>query len=250
MLQQRRKQIVDRLREKGVVRVIELVEQYGVSIETIRRDLEALEEGGYLKRVYGGAVTPGIYGLEPAYENRETTHLAEKQRIGELAAKQINDGETLFVDIGTTTLEVVKSLRGRRLTIITNSLLIAKTAAQTTETSVVLVGGMLRAGEFSISGAPAVDMISHFNADRVVLGVGGLTLDGVSDYHTEESAVRRAMIARAGIVMAVADSSKFDVVATNQVCSLSDIDLLVTDSGAPLSKLRQMQQAGLNFLLA
>jgi DeoR/GlpR family transcriptional regulator of sugar metabolism len=235
IVEERRAKIVEMLKYERALKVSALMQTFGVSVETIRRDLEYLEDEGFLKRVYGGAIRTGVFGEEPTYEKREVINLAAKKAIALEAAKLIENGDTVFVDIGTTCLEVAKLLSDKQnLTIITNSFMIAKEATDFPSCRVFLLGGELRKGELSVSGFLASTNINCFNADKALIGAGGITLEsGVTDYHPEEAYVRRIMIERSKYCIVVADSSKFGVVAMNAVCPLDAIGVLVTDEGIP-----------------
>ncbi|MFA7125801.1 MAG: DeoR/GlpR family DNA-binding transcription regulator, partial [Sphaerochaetaceae bacterium] len=127
MVHERRSQIVEMLKHERTLKVNSLVSEFNVSIETIRRDLEYLEENGFLKRVYGGAVRQGAFSDEPSYDTREVKNLEAKKAIAIEAAKLIENGDTVFFDIGTTCLEVAKLLSDKKdLIILTISLMIAK----------------------------------------------------------------------------------------------------------------------------
>ena len=234
MMEERRARIVVMLKSERTVKVNSLVEEFNVSIETIRRDLEFLEERDFLKRVYGGAVRKGAFSDEPAYDLREVKNLEAKRAIAAEAAALISDGDTVLFDIGTTCLEVARLLSDRTgITIITNSFMIAKELAGS-RCRVFVLGGQLRGGELSLSGFLTSEALEHFNADKAIIGAGGITLDrGITDYHPEEAAVRRLMIEHSKYSIVVADSSKFGVVAMNAVSTLKEIGILVTDSQIP-----------------
>ena len=232
MLQERRNKIMERLREDGIVKVSELMKLFDVSIETIRRDLEYLEEHGMLGRVYGGAVPVQPRATEPSYQTREIKHFKEKKAIGERAVELVKDEDVIAVDIGTTTLEFAKALVGkRRVTVITNSMKIAMVLSEDADIRVLMVGGEVRRGEFSVSGFLADNDMGHFITDKYFIGVGGLSLSkGITDYHLEESNLRRIVIKNTQKVIALADYSKIGAVAMNKICGLDQVDTLVTDS--------------------
>lgn len=217
-----------------MVKANDLAERYNVSIETIRRDLEDLENQGYLERVYGGAIAKSFYGNEPHYQRREVINLLEKQAIAKTAATLIGDGDIVFIDVGTTTLEVVKFLNDKKdLVIITNSTLIAHKALGTKH-RVILLGGEMRQGEYSVSGSIAEQAVKLFNANKAIIGVGGIHPKvGITDYDSNDSAVRRAIIKQSHIIIAITDYSKFGVIAMNNVCGLDEIDYLVVDESIP-----------------
>lgn len=232
MLQERRNKIMEILREDGIVKVSELMKLFDVSIETIRRDLEYLEEHGMLGRVYGGAVPVQPRATEPSYQTREIKHYKEKKAIGERAVELVKDEDVIAVDIGTTTLEFAKALVGkRRVTVITNSMKIAMVLSEDADIRVLMVGGEVRRGEFSVSGFLADNDMGHFITDKYFIGVGGLSLSkGITDYHLEESNLRRIVIKNTQKVIALADYSKIGAVAMNKICGLDQVDTLVTDS--------------------
>ena len=252
MLHARRSQIVDKITEERMVKVSDLMQKFDVSIETIRRDLEYLEKCGYLKRVYGGAVLDGLYGQEPSYEHREVINYHEKQAIAAKTAELIDDGDAIIIDVGTTTLEVAHCLGMKKnLTVITNATLVAHSLMAHENCRVILLGGELRRGELSVSGFLCNTNLQHFHANKAIIGVGGITIDGgISDYHIEEANCRRTMISRADKVIAVADYSKFDVTALNSVCEINRIDALVTDWSTPAKTLSAYRGAGVNVLVA
>lgn len=235
-----------------MVKVTDLMKEYGVSIETVRRDLEYLEKSGYLKRVYGGAVLHGLYGQEPAYEHREIVNYEEKKAIGAKTAELIDDGDTLIIDVGTTTLEVVHCLKGKKnLTVITNATLIAQEIVQNEGCRVILLGGELRPGELAVSGHISDQNLQYFYANKLLMGVGGISLQsGCTDYHVEEANTRRIMLERSDMVIAVADYSKFGVTAMNFVCPPGRIDKLVTDWSTPSQTIREFREKGIDIIIA
>lgn len=252
MLHARRSQIVDKITEEHMVKVSDLMQEFNVSIETIRRDLEYLEKRGYLRRVYGGAVLDGFYGQEPSYERREVINYPEKQAIAARTCELIDDGDSVFIDVGTTTLEVAHCLSTRKnLTVITNATLVAQTLISNESCRVILLGGELRRGELSVSGSLCNANIQLFNANKAVIGVGGITIEkGITDYHLEEANIRRSMINRAEKVIAVADHSKFGVTALNYICEITRINTLVTDWNTPAKTVSAYFGAGTNVLVA
>jgi DeoR family transcriptional regulator of aga operon/DeoR family fructose operon transcriptional repressor len=252
MLHQRRSEIIAKVREQRTVKVSDLMQEFHVSIETIRRDMEYLEKKGYLRRVYGGAVLHGLYGEEPEYHNREIANYPQKQAIGKKTAEFINDGDTLFIDVGTTTMEVAKYLRGKKnLTVITNATLIAHELIQHEDCRVILLGGEIRRGELSVSGDISDTNIKNFYATKTLLGIGGIALEaGITDYHVQEASTRRIMIEHSNEVIGVADYSKFGVIAMNHVCPIEKIHILVTDWTTPAKVIADYRARGLTVHIA
>ena len=164
MLYDRREKIIALLNRDGMVKANELVEQYGVSMETIRRDLEYLEKRGLVDRVYGGAILRKKRGVEPKIEKRQLEHYEEKKAIGQRAVDLVEDGEVIAIDLGTTTREFARALVGkkRRLTVITNSIPIALDLSVDENIRVIMVGGEVRKNELSVSGNIADENMRYF----------------------------------------------------------------------------------------
>lgn len=247
----RRNQIVELINKQRTVKNSELIDRFGISIETVRRDLEYLEQQGYLKRVYGGAVVRTPLGNEPEYNSRARENSNRKEAIAAAAAQLISPDETIFLDVGTTLLTMAQHIRsGFPFTVFTNSIRTAISLSQLPDCSVILPGGQMRSGELALSGFPAEENMQHFNISKAFIGVAGITESGITDYHLGEASLRRQVIRNANQVIVLADSSKFGVRAMNNVCSLADVDIVVTDSQVPAKYVRQLEQAGIHVILA
>lgn len=244
--------ILDLVKKKTVVRTQDLIEQLGVSRETIRRDLSHLEEQGLVKRVYGGITHVHRTTGEPPYQTRETSNIAEKEAIGRAAAQLVKDGEVVLLDGGTTVTEVARHLYHRNnLTIITNSLRAAYELVPKPSIKVYMLGGHMRDGDFSTSGYLAESALRDFYVDKAIIGAGGVSVDeGVTDYYEPEARLRRLMAERAKEVILVADHSKIGVVAFVNCCGLESIDVCVTDDKADQEILGQMEEQGVKVILA
>ena len=256
MLHERRKDIVEKIKKNQTLKVQNLVSEYQVSIETIRRDLEFLEKQGYLQRVYGGAVLHGYYSItEPEHVQREQSNSNKKQAIGKQAAALVNDGDSLFIDYGTTTIEMVRRLGGKKnLIILTNAMLIAQELTRLAKGAgwkIILLGGEVRENEFTVSGAMTDSNLKNFFLHKVILGVGGINVQsGVTDYHIAESSTRRLAMEQAGTIIGLADCSKFGVTALNQICPADKLDILVTDWTVPETVLDEYRALGITVYTA
>jgi DeoR family transcriptional regulator of aga operon/DeoR family fructose operon transcriptional repressor len=253
MQHERRNNIVARLKAEKTVKVTDLVKEYDVSIETIRKDLEYLEKQGFLARVYGGATLQGFHDHEEDYARRQISNLECKKAIAQKAASLVPDKCTLFLDIGTTTMEVARALRRKTgLTVITNSLPAAIEISENCKDSrVILLGGELRRGELAVSGAIADEITNRFFAAKAIVGVGGIIPDeGVTDYHFLEASTRRLMMQRSDEVIAVADHTKFGVRATNYICPANALSAVITDWMLPANLLEEYRSKGLNIITA
>lgn len=250
--EERYRAILDYLAREGVVRTHELASRFGVSRETIRRDLEHLEAEGRLHRVHGGAAGTQSRGAEPSYASRTSVNMAEKRAIAQEAAALVRDGETLLFDVGTTVLEVAHHLKNKqRLTCLTNSLRTALALLENPSSRVYLLGGRVRAGEYATSGFHAEAMLDEFHVDRAIIGAGGMTPGvGVTDYHEPEAGLRRIMAERAGEVVVVADHSKIGVVAFVRSMPCEMVDVLVTDWKVSDASVRAFESAGSRVIRA
>lgn len=237
--EERQNQILERVNQIGKITVQELSEALGVSPVTIRRDLERLEEGGYLYRTHGGALSLQSGVRETAHERsfseKEEAFTAEKIRIAEAAAALVEDGESLLLTPGTTNMLLAGKLRGKKgLSLVTNAANIAASVAAETEWNVILTGGRIRPQSHALVGPLAEESLDRIRADKLFLGVDGLDLQGgLTTPSLEEASVNRKMIALAKQVIVVTDHSKFGKVAFSRIAELDAVDVVVTDEGLP-----------------
>lgn len=249
---QRKDKILKLLAENGMMKAGEFAEKFQVSMETIRRDLNELEDAKMIRRVHGGAVLYTEYGVEPDYTYRTIANYNDKLRIAHKAADMVKDGDSIIIDIGTTTLEFAKFLKEKKnLTVFTNSLKIAMELMSEKEISVILMGGKVRLGEGTTSGYWAEQMMKEFHVDKLFLGVGAIMPEyGVMDYHMEESNLRRLCVKCAKQVFALADFSKFGIKALNQVCKPEELDYIITDDKTDKKMLRELKEEGIQIIIA
>lgn len=251
-LRERRALTLSLLETHGEVSVADLSRRAGVSEMTVRRDLEALEGRGVLVRLHGRAVAPVSRSYEPPFDVRVESAPFAKEKIGALCANLIVEGETVVLDVGTTTLEVARALKGRRnITVLTPSLPIANVLAEEPGIRLMLTGGVLRPGERSLVGELAVGSFREFRFDTVVLGVGGIDIeDGLTEYNLDDARVKRAAIEIARRIIVVADATKLGRVAFARICSLEEVDILVTDDAARPDLVASLASAGVEVRLA
>ncbi len=249
---ERQTQILQILARNQRISVAELCETFDISEATARRDLEALAEQGKIQRVHGGAVAIKQAPPEAPLLQRQQEQFFEKQRIGQAAAALVEDGETVFIASGTTTLEVARCLTARQnLTVITNSLPVMNTLANLPGIHLIGIGGLLRQSELSFVGHIAEQAIAELRADKVILGVHALSLEhGLTSDYLPETLTDRAILKIGRQVILVADHTKFDSVSTAFVAPLSSIHHLVTDSAAPAEFIESLRQMGIAVTLA
>ena len=251
-VRERRALILTILETEGEVSVIDLSRRTTVSEMTVRRDLDALERRGVLVRLHGRAVAATSRSYEPPFDVRVAEAGDAKERIGAACAGLITEGETVVLDVGTTTLAVAHALKGRRnITVLTASLPIANVLAEEPGIRVMLTGGVLRPGERSLVGDLAVKSFRDFRFDVVVLGVGGIDIrDGLTEYNLDDARVKRAAIEIGRRLIVVADASKLGRVAFAHICPIERVDLLVTDTTAAPDVVASLGDAGLEVRLA
>ncbi|WP_046243765.1 DeoR/GlpR family DNA-binding transcription regulator [Hymenobacter terrenus] len=247
--------ILEKLLHMGSVTVEELAEQFGVSVATVRRDLVELEQRGRLRRTHGGAkpVEPLLY--EP-FRNDSSFHeqiernIAEKRRIGLAAASLIEPGETISLTAGTTTTQVTRSLRPHaNVTVVTNTVNVAMELSQRDDVQVLVTGGFLRGGWFSLVGPACTHALSQIFVDKVFIGVDGIdAAKGLTDLHHEEAATNRVMIQQAKRRIVVTDHTKFGVVVPCLICPTTEIHQLITDTGATDEQIAPFLKLGIEVL--
>lgn len=231
ILSPRQKDIIALARSQGRVSVEQLAVKFSVTPQTIRKDLNELCDRRLMSRVHGGAMV--AFGVENvAYEARRSLAAAEKRAIGEAAAKLIPNNCSLFINIGTTTEEVSRSLVGHEdLLVITNNLNVAQTLYRQPTIEVVLAGGPVRRADGAVIGAATVDFIKQFRVDYAVIGTSAIEADGsLLDFDVREVQVSKAIIENSRRTILVSDKSKFGRSAPVRIGHIGDVDAFVTDA--------------------
>jgi DeoR/GlpR family transcriptional regulator of sugar metabolism len=244
--------LIGLVRNEGRISVYDLSARLGVSSETIRRDLTELDRLGKIKKVHGGATLPKGFGEGP-FQQRMSENAGAKMRIGARAAGLFEPGEMLFIDTGSTTVYFAEALAARQgLTIATNSLDIANAvSAGRNENRVFLLGGEFNPDDHQTTGTMVASQIGTFRGHHAVLTVGALDADGgAMDFNIQEAQVAQAMIARAQRVTVLADATKFNALASFEVCPLAGIDRLVCDAPPPPDLAEKLALAGCQVVLA
>lgn len=248
---ERRRRILESLFEHQSVRVTELSQLLGVSEVTIRRDLESMERDNLLERCHGGATLNTHLNIEPLFSQKNTSFLEEKRRIGMLAASLVEDGETIFINSGTTTLQIFRHLAGKNLQVITSNMG-AITEGEVPGVEVIAIGGIYRAHSHSFVGAPALQSLKHYYASKCFIGVDGVSIrHGLTTPSIDEAMVASTMIERThGKAIIVVDHSKFGVIASSLTSELDLADVVVTDSGVDPGYKQDLERMGVEVLIA
>lgn len=244
----RRKKIVEQLESTGRVLVSQLSEALGTTPATIRNDLRALELSGQLERVQGGAIAKAKLGRGEG----EISLLAEKRAIAEETVRQIANGDTLFINSGTTTLEVARALREHRnLNIVTSSIAIAMELGNVSSFRVILLGGEVNVQYGFTRGGDAQDQLAKYQADHCILTLDGVSVgDGITTYHADEAIIDRMMVEHAKRAVVVADHTKIGRAGFSQICPSDQIDALITDSDCPADELNALRALGVEIIRA
>ena len=237
------------LSENGSVDATKLSERFAVTPKTIRKDLDKLENMGLLDRVHGGAVLKRSGSNVFPIEQRKQQNLSEKQRIGAAALEYIQEGDSLIIDGGTTTLELARLLGEKKILAIVSDLKIALELMNKPNVDLFVTGGRLRReGAFTLLGRDTERLLEKYKAKKVFLGTTALDLkSGLSVLNSEEAEVKKAMISSAQEIICLADYSKFHHVAFAPFCSMEKINTLITDNRIPPEEQDLLQQRGIRI---
>ncbi|WP_372622265.1 DeoR/GlpR family DNA-binding transcription regulator [Falsiroseomonas sp.] len=250
---QRHRSILAALATDPTVRISSLATSFGVSSETVRRDIEELSRQGAVRRTYGGASVVQA-ALQPELSSRERMAVAERARIGAAAAALVEPGDVVMLDAGSTTSHFARALvaRGSAATVLTNTLPGAGdlAAAPAGLLRVVLCPGEVSAAERGVYGSETEAFLRRFNADLAVIGASGLTEEGPCEAVSRAAWVKRAMLGRAPRRMLLADSGKFGRGLLECVCPLGELTDLVTEAPPPPGLAAALGRAGMAVTLA
>jgi DeoR family fructose operon transcriptional repressor len=227
--EERQQRIIAILAGQGRVRVAELVDQLGVSEATLRKDLGSLETAGFLRRTHGGAIATQRQ-LEPTIDARYSRNGPAKDRIAQACLAHIADGDSVFLDSGTTVQRIADRLDRPNVNVLTNALGVASAVADRATVRHTLVGGSVRSLGGTVVGPVALDNLSRFTVNVAFISASGLTGDGISVADVAEAQFKQAAIERARRVIVPIDSSKFGVGDFVSIAGLDQIDLVITEA--------------------
>lgn len=237
------------LRSGEGAQVADLATRLGVSQMTVRRDLAHLAGEGKLTRVHGGAVSDSA---EPPFWATEVERPEAKARIGLAAADLIEDGQTVMIDIGTTTLGLARALHGRELTVITSSLAVMEELIPEPDITLVMLGGTVRRNYRSMVGVLAEDALRQLAADIAFLGASGVRRGdlAVMDTTMAEVPIKRGMFAASRRHVLLVDAAKFSAGGMIRICGADEFDVVVTDAGDAEPALADLEAAGVRLVRA
>lgn len=227
---QRQDRILRRLGSDVTVRIMSLAEQFDVTTETIRRDIDELTNKGLVSRTYGGAVSNSLTS-EPNIHQRRRANVAERERVARHAATLIDPGDVLMIDSGSTTSHFARALAARMiaLTVLTNCLSVLQGFGGIPNVRLVMCPGDYRDTENGVYGHQTTAFLKRFQANKAIIGAGGITEVDITDAHAEASWVKREMIERSERTLLLLDHGKFGKRMFVDVCPLNDIDDLIVD---------------------
>ena len=247
----RRELIIKELEKNNNVRIQELSQRLEVTRETIRKDLYTLESQGLIKKIHGGAILE-TSKQETDYEKRKREFLDEKTLIAKKAISYIEEGDSIYLDYGTTTFALAKELvKLKNITVVTNTIPIINLLLQNKSIDLVVPGGRVRNNESSLYGPFASNNIKEIFVTIGFFGCSGIDIErGVTSHHMGETLVSKGMIKHSQTTIVLADSSKFGGVAFNRTASFEEIDLVITNKQRPSEEEQQLKQQGVEIIYA
>ncbi len=250
LVEERRQRVLELVGTRGFIALQDLAREVQASESTLRRDLDYWHQQGLLRRTHGGAIYLGDGTALPTLEERSARQLEEKQAIAATAAARIQDGESVLLDGGTTTLEVARLLVGRSLQIVTNSLPIANLFACRPETDLVFLGGFVYPKTGVALGPPTVRMMQDLHVQQTILSIGGLDAKGLYNGNLLLVDCERQMMRCAEEVVIVADHTKVGRSALAYLCPWSEVDTLIIDPVLTSAQQDLVEQTGVRVILA
>jgi DeoR family glycerol-3-phosphate regulon repressor len=248
----RQAQLLEEVRQRGFASVDTLARHFGVTLQTVRRDLALLAEAGLLVRFHGGVRAPASTIENIAYRQRQQLNAPAKQRIARAVARAVPENCSLIINIGTTTEAIARELLHHKgLRVITNNLNVAAILSDNADCEVLVAGGQVRSRDRGIVGEATVDFIDQFKVDIALIGISGIEADGtLRDFDYREVKVARTIIARSREVWLAADHSKFNRPAIVELARLGQIDRLFTDAAPPAPFPDLLAEAGIDCVIA
>jgi DeoR family transcriptional regulator, glycerol-3-phosphate regulon repressor len=251
-LHPRQVRLIEQVSQLGSVSVEALAEHFGVTLQTVRRDVRLLADAGLLARFHGGVRVPGSTTENIAYRQRQRLNEGAKLRIAKAVSGDVPNGCSLFVNIGTTAEAVARELmRHRGLRVITNNLNVAAILSDHPDCELIVAGGMVRPRDRGIIGEATVDFIRQFKVDMGIIGISGIEADGtLRDFDYREVKVARAILEHSREVWLAADHSKFNRPAMVELARLDNLDRLYTDAPPPEPFPQLLAEAGVQCVVA
>lgn len=247
---ERHEHILNLLEKQSKLSLSEIVEHFGVSEATARRDLNQLASEGKLRRYFGGAMSAVKSAPENPFTLRADEQRLEKERIGIAAANLVNNRDTVFLGTGSTVMQVARNLVDKEITVITNSLPVVALLADAPKITLISLGGQFRRSENSFIGHLTETAIKELYADKVIIGIHAISPKvGLSNDFLPESVTDRAIVDMGQQVIVVADHTKFDRVSTALVAPLNKVHMIVTNKGVESSVVHALEKSQIKVIL-
>ena len=242
--------LIEEVRRLRNASVEALAERFGVTLQTVRRDIRQLSDAGLLARFHGGVRMPGSTTENIEYRQRQQLNAGAKQVIARAVARRVPHGASVLINIGTTTEAIARALlRHKGLRVITNNLNVAAILSDNADCEVIVAGGVVRTRDRGIVGEMTVEFISQFKVDIGLMGISGIEADGsLRDFDYREVNVARAILSHSRQVWLAADHSKFGRPAMVEVGRFEQIGQLFTDTAPPAPFPELLEQAGVTCI--
>lgn len=257
LLEQRQEEIVQLLMKEKSVKTSTLCGMFSTSRETIRRDLEALEGQGMLKRIHGGAMrmdaSPANAVVYTSFEQRRKEHSRSKEEVALEAAEHILEGQVIALDSGTTSLELARVIKSRfhRLTVVTNSLSIANELSDGEGITLILTGGIYNPEEKACFSDMATLILSRINIDLLFLTTCGISINrGITYQRMEDLVVQNKFMEASSKTIVIADSSKLGLNSLVRMCGIEQVSMIITDSSAAKEQIAAFEDAGIPVVVS
>lgn len=247
---ERRSAILEQLSSEGKVVVSELAVRFGVTEETVRRDIDKLAREGLATKTYGGAVSNVSPSSDLPYNVRKRFNVDLKQNIAEKVAAMIHDGDRIMLDASTTAIYVTRKIKSKKnITVITNSVEILLELADKSGWTILSTGGTLKEGAFSMVGISAEKMVRGYHVDLAVCSAKGIDEKmGITDSNEKDSEMKQAIFSSADKKVLAIDSTKFDKISFVKVCDVRDVDIIVTDKAPSESWQTRLSENGVKLI--
>ncbi|MCI5699944.1 MAG: DeoR/GlpR family DNA-binding transcription regulator [Lachnospiraceae bacterium] len=247
---ERRNHILEKLQEEKKVVVSELSQLYDVSEETIRRDLDKLDKDGLCIKSYGGAILNENANIDMPFNVRRKRNPSGKQKIAEIVAERISDGEHIMLDASTTSIFIAKAIKHKKnLTVITNSIEIVIELSDVPDWTVISSGGEVKGEYLAMVGTNTVERLNSFNVEKSIISCKGFDLEkGFTDSNEQFAQAKQAMMRAGDKCILAVDSSKFGTVSFSKIGDLDSVDTIITDKKPDQNLLDRFEEMGITCL--
>jgi DeoR family transcriptional regulator, fructose operon transcriptional repressor len=248
---ERQKKIIELLMVKKMLKMTELTEELGISVDTLRRDISLLTKQGRIEKIYGGVkIVESQFG-ESTINDRMISLVKEKESIAKTCSTFINNGDCIYIDSGSTTYQIAKHIKNKKnLTVVTSSIPVI-TELMNSEIELIIIGGKIRKNEQSVVTFEYLFNFSELNIVKAFICTSGITIEkGISDYNLEEAHTRKKIIDLSKEVYVAADSTKFGKDVTIGIASLDKIDYIITDSNITNNLIQHFKETNTNLIIS